>query len=290
MIQFAIIIPFRPKAESVDWEQECSLLQQTIFSLLQQTYGGIHIYVIHNDVPLLQVADERVSYEATPYGHQRYDDMLNKEVLLQLFKSEKLVVRRWDKARKLCYGSLLAKNAKADYIMAMDADDRLSKYFFERLSKSADGGNCSGWYMHSGYLHKEHSGYMVKVPKLMRLLNGSTHVLHRNIVKIPDFSSLDWQDYNLFTDHGWIKDRVKKQYSAELKPVNYPALVYMVHRSNISQVQKEFGFSFRKFIKRLLRSVRLTSRLREEFYLHSIVSIFVSVNSLNSMAVAVTSV
>lgn len=271
MIQFAIIIPFRPKAESVDWEKECLLLQQTILSLLQQTYRGIHLYVIHNETPLFQVADERVRYEVFPYGHQRYHEMPNNEVLLGLFRSEKLVVRRWDKARKLCYGSLLAKDGKADYIMAMDADDRLSKYFFERLSQSADGERCAGWYMHSGYLYKEGSNYLVRIPKLMRLFNGSTHVLHKSIVRIPDFSSVDWQDYNLFTDHGWIKDRVKKEYGAELQMVTYPALIYVVHGSNISQVNGEFGFSFRKLVKRLLRSVRLTSLLREEFFLRSLV-------------------
>nr|WP_294907052.1 hypothetical protein [uncultured Lacibacter sp.] len=288
MIQFAIIIPFRPKAESVDWEQECSLLQQTIFSLLQQTYRGIHIYVIYTDVPLLQVADERVSYEATPFVHERYDDMQNNAALLQLFKSAKLVVRRWDKARKLCYGSMLAKHAKADYIMAMDADDRLSKYFFERLSTSADGGNCPGWYMHSGYLYKDGSNYLVRVPKLMRLFNGSTHVLHNRLVRIPDFSSLDWQDYNLFTDHGWIKDRVKKEYNADLKIVDYPALVYVVHGSNISQVNGEFGFSFRKLVKRLLRSVRLSSSLREEFFLRSLVFITGGIGHFSSIVTIVS--
>lgn len=265
MIRFAIIIPFRPKAESVDWQKESFLLKETVTSILQQTYSGIHVYVVHNEAPEHQISDERVTYVAFPFGHQRYEEMENRQQLLTRFKSEKLVVRRWDKARKLSYGCQLAKENGADYLMAMDADDKLSKYFFERLNTEAVIEKVPGWYMHCGYLYKEHSKYLIRIPQSMRSFNGSTHVLHQTLVRIPDFRSVIWEDFNLFTDHGWIKERLLQEYGVELKQINFPALVYVVHNSNISQVQKEFAFSFRKMIKRFLRSVRITPQLREEF-------------------------
>ena len=86
MIKFAIIIPFRPKGESFNWESESSLLQKTIRSVLQQTYKGVNIFVIYNDEPVNKLADDRVQYIQFPYGHQSYYEMENREDLLAKFK------------------------------------------------------------------------------------------------------------------------------------------------------------------------------------------------------------
>lgn len=265
---FAIIIPFRPKAESTNWERENALLQQTIDSVLRQTYPGFTVFVLYTDAPTVFADDARIKYHPFPYGHQRYDEMSNREDLLEKFRSEKLVVQRWDKARKLCYGSKLAKEAGCTYIMALDADDLLSKRFLSFMATDAQTHARDGWYVEKGFLYREGSRFLMSVPRNMRYLNGSTHVLHADLVKVPDFSSLDWLDYNLFTDHGWIKDRLKESDGAVLSPIPFPALVYLLHRSNISDIEKrEFGFSLKGIVKRILRGRLLTASLREEFHL-----------------------
>jgi hypothetical protein len=266
MIQFAIIIPFRPKAESIDWARESELLQQTIQSVLRQTYSKFKVFVLYTDAPNVVVNDARVEYHEFPYGHQHYHEMENREDLLKKFKSEKLVVRRWDKARKLCYGAKLAKEATCDYIMALDADDLLSNRLFDYLRKEVEKKEQKGWYIETGYVYKQGANYFIKMPRNMRFLNGSTHILHSSLVRIPDFNSLDWLDYSLFTDHGWIKDRVREQYGAQLMPVPFAALVYVAHGANISQItKKEFGFSLKVILKRILRTKVLTPVLRKEF-------------------------
>ncbi|HLP36083.1 glycosyltransferase family A protein [Lacibacter sp.] len=266
MIRFAIIIPFRPNAESVNWNKESALLQQTIQSVLRQTFTSFKVFVVYTDAPSVVIDDAKVEYHEFPYGYKSYLELENREDLLSKFKSEKMVTRRWDKARKLCYGSKLAKDAGCDYIMALDADDLLSNRFLAYMAKDAQKDKRKGWFVEKGYLYRENSNYLVKVPKNMRFLNGSTHILHSDLVKIPDFASLDWLDYNLFTDHGWIKHRLEEYYGALLYPIPFPALVYVVHRSNISQVgKKEFGFNLKSIVKRILRGKLLTTSLREEF-------------------------
>lgn len=266
MIKFAIIIPFRPKTESVNWENESALLQKTIRSVLRQTYKEVEVFVIYNEEPVNQLVDDRVQYIQFPYGHQSYDEMVNREDLLTKFKSEKMVVRRWDKARKLSYGSKLAKEQGYHYIMALDADDLLSKHFFASLVAESNNGQCPGWYMHKGFIYKPGTGYLLLVPKLMRFLNGSTHVLRSDLVSIPDFNSTNWLDYSLFTDHGWVKDRLKKYLNVDLLPIRQPMLVYVVHGSNISKVHaKEYGLSIKNIIKRILRGRLLTRKRKEEF-------------------------
>jgi hypothetical protein len=266
MLKFAVIIPFRPKAESVNWENESALLHKTINSVLQQTYNAVNVFVIHNEEPVYTYDDRRVQYIQFPYGHQGYNEMENRDDLLSKFKSQKMVVRRWDKARKLCYGSKLAKEAGCDYVMALDADDMLSNKLFDYLAKDSQKEKRDGWYMEKGYVYLERTNFLIKVPKTMRFLNGSTHILHSSLVHIPDFSSLTWLDYSLFTDHGWIKDRVKEQQGARLYPIPFPGLVYVVHRSNISKIaQRAFGFSVKAIIKRIVRGRFLTNALRKEF-------------------------
>lgn len=266
MTRFAIIIPFRPKAESVHWERECMLLQKSIESILQQTYAHFRVIVVHTEEPLYRIEDARVEYHTFPYGFQSYEMISNKEDLFRRFKSQKMVVRRWDKARKLCYASKIAKENNSHYIMAMDADDRISNQLLEWLAANSDRNYCDGWYVDKGYIHKEGTNYLIRFPRQMRQYNGSTHILRADLVTIPDFQSDDWLDYSLFTDHGWIKDRVKEQFGAVLEPVPFYSLLYFVHDSNISQIhQKQYSLNFKTLLKRMLRRVPLTVALRQEF-------------------------
>ena len=172
MMQFAIVIAFRPKTESVNWERESELLTQTLGSILQQTYPGYRVYVVYTDMPANPLLDSRIEYIEFPYGHQSYEEIDQREELLLLFKSAKMVVRRWDKARKLTYGSKLAKEASCNYIMALDADDLLSNRFLAFLATEAKDKNVKGWYMDKGYLFKEHTNYLMRISKHMRYLNG----------------------------------------------------------------------------------------------------------------------
>jgi hypothetical protein len=266
MLRFGFIIPFRPKSESVDWEEDNALLERTVSSILRQTYPHLQIYVLYTDVPNKQLTDERLTYTAFPYGHQSWNEIQNRHELLLRFKSETKAMRRWDKARKLCYGSKLAKEGSCDYIMALDSDDLLSKHFLSYLVANSRNKSCAGWYMDKGYLYKQGAGFLIRVPRYMCGLNGSTHVLRSDLVLIPDFDSVSWMDYSLFTDHGWVRERIRRYYNETLEPVSRAMLVYVVHRSNMSQVhQKEYGFHLKAIVKRLLRSVPLTRRLKEEF-------------------------
>jgi hypothetical protein len=269
MTRFAIIIPFRSKAESVNWEKECALLHQTILSVLNQTYQPITVYVIYTEEPGYKIKDERVQYHQFPYGYQSFEQIQNRKDLMDRFKSQRMVVRRWDKARKLCYASKLAKEDNAHYIMAMDADDRLSSKLLEFLAARSNNNYCDGWYAEKGYLYKDATNYLIRLPRNMRNLNGSTHILRADLVKIPDFNSMEWLDYSLFTDHGWIRDRMKEYYGAVLEPIPFPCIVYYVHESNISQIRKkEFALNYKTILKRLLRSVTLSKELRTEFGLN----------------------
>jgi hypothetical protein len=74
-----------------------------------------------------------------------------------------------------------------------------------------------------------------------------------------------------------VRQRIKNTYEAELLPVSGMMLVYVVHQSNMSQVsQKEFGIHIKSLIKRMIRTRRLTFRMREEFFIQKIKKRFIT--------------
>lgn len=268
MINFAILIPFRPKVESANWDADNELLVRTIGSVLRQTYTHFKIYVVYTEEPTTKITDTRVQYISFPFGYQSWDELLNRESLFAKFKSEKKAVWRWDKGRKLSYGAVLAKKDGVDYIMALDSDDLLSKYFLEYLVLRLSEKSCLGWYMEKGFLYKRGDRTLIRVPRHMTGLNGSTHVLHADLISVPDFASLDWNDFNLFTDHGWLCRRIEKEFGTKLEAIKKAMLVYVVHESNISLIyQKEYGFHLKAIVKRIFRTIPLTRKLRDEFFL-----------------------
>lgn len=265
MTQFGIIIPLRPGITSNDWKKESCILSQTIQSVLNQTFKDFKVFVIYTDLPFEPVKDPRVQFIPFPFPFQHFDDIDEKKHLLEMFKSEKLVVGRWDKGRKITYGCKLAKEANCEYIMSLDSDDLISNRLFAYCASESSKKESKGWYAEKGYIYQEGSNYLIRVPKLMRFINGSTHILKADLVSVPDFHSTNWQDYNLFTDHGWIKQRLKETSQAILEPFPFAPVTYVVHDSNISKIKHEFSFQFKKIIKRIIRGVWLTKKLRAEF-------------------------
>jgi FkbM family methyltransferase len=266
MALFGIVIPLRPAISSVNWEVESRLLKQTIGSVLNQSYQGFKIFIIYTDMPLYVEKDSRIQYIQFPFGFKTYDEIDHREELLGMFKTKKLVVARWDKARKINYGSKLVIEEKCDYLMSLDSDDLVSNRVLSFCNAQSLGKVTKGWYVEKGYIYnRERKNYLIKVPRDMRFINGSTHILSTDLVTIPDNNSTNWQDYNLFTDHGWIKDRVKETNGAILEAIPFPAVIYVVHGSNISKIKREFGLKLKYIAKRIMRGVWLTKKLRKEF-------------------------
>ncbi len=76
-IKFSIIIPFRPKAESIDWERESRLLSQTITSVLRQTFSAFKVFVLYTDQPSELIEHEKIAYVEFPGGHQSYEAIVS---------------------------------------------------------------------------------------------------------------------------------------------------------------------------------------------------------------------
>ena len=128
-----------------------------------------------------------------------------------------------------------------------------------------------GFYIEKGYLFKNGSGSLIKINEGMQNYNGSTHILRADLVKIPDFTKGVWIDYNLFTSHGWIISRIKELYGLDMKPIPFPAVIYVAHDNNISKVNPTTLWEGVKyFFKMLLNGKKITEEIKKEFSLKMI--------------------
>lgn len=271
----AFVIPLKPKSKSGNWEEDCKVLNKTLASLINQCSPNFKAYVIYTDIPVIIINDPRIHYIEFPYGFQEFAEIPEKEQLLKLLETERMVVRRWDKGRKVTYGSKLAFEANCSYIMSLDADDLVSNRLVAYIEKNCKNASVPGWVIDKGYVYKESTNYLLRIPQRLHYINGSTIILHKKLIRIPDFSSAEYLDYNLFTDHAWVYDRIQEEYAVSLEFVAFPAVIYFVHENNVSKVDKtHYGFSFKNVVKRILRGTRLSTKLRDEFSLTTLLLSF----------------
>jgi hypothetical protein len=262
------VIPMKPKHKSNDWDSDCAVLEKTLESILNQTSPHYRVYVVYHDLPLFLKEDLRITYVPLPFAFSEFEQIPHSEYLLKRFKTEKMAVRRWDKGRKVTYGSSLAVADQCSYIMSLDADDRVSKYLVRHIEDHSDHCKKPGWMIDKGYVYKEGTSYLIRVPEKLYMINGSSAIIKADLIRIPDFSSTSYLDYNFFTDHGWVYERLKDEMGVTLEFLQFPAIAYIVHSNNVSHVDDfMYGFSFRKLMKRILRGVRLTPQLQDEFTL-----------------------
>lgn len=263
----AFILPLKPKAQSKNWEKDCSLLQRTIGSLLNQRNSNYQIFVVYTDEPLIKNTDSKITWVKFPYPFVAFDNIPDASEILPHFSYDKLMLeRRWDKSRKIFYGCKQAKEKGCTYFMSVDADDlisnRLVEYVEERLSRD----DCPGFYINRGYLLQYGSNRMIRMDDGMQNFNGSTHLLRGDLVPIPDFEKGKWLDYNLFTSHGWVLHRLKESRNVHLEAIPFPAVIYVAHGGNISKVSsRSFVNRIKRWVKLIVRGQQLNKCIRKEF-------------------------
>ncbi|MEO9145212.1 MAG: hypothetical protein ABI237_06600 [Ginsengibacter sp.] len=263
----AFILPLKPKLQSNNWQKDCVLLEATIRSLLNQEEGSYKIFVVFSDDPQINISSDRLSFIQFPFPFMNTSEINEAKNILPYFGNDTVMLeRRWDKSRKIFYGCKMAKEAGCTYLMSVDADDlvsnKLTKYIEQRLKEK----ELPGFYIDKGFLYNYGNKRMIRIEKDMQNFNGSTHIIKSDFVLIPDFENGKWMDYNLFTSHGWIRQRLKDTHGIELEAIPFPAIIYVAHGGNISNVSRlNFMEKLKHFIKLILRSRKVDETIKKEF-------------------------
>lgn len=261
------ILPLRPKSQSKDWKKDCALLEATISSLLKQTSENYKIFVVFSDDPKINISSSRLFLIQFPFSFLKTAEIKEAADMLPDFGNDSVMLeRRWDKSRKIFYGCKKAKEDGCNYLMSVDADDLVSKELANYIDRRVKEKEVHGFYVDKGYLYSFGSKRMIYINKGFQNFNGSTHIINADLVPIPDFENGTWMDYNLFTSHGWIRQRLKDSHGIELEAIPFPAIIYVAHGGNISNVgQLYIKDKTKQFIKKIIRGKAVDGYVKEEF-------------------------
>jgi len=265
----AFILPFKPKSQSKNWEKDCALLKASILSLLEQNSDEFFVYVVYSDHPQIQITSTRLQFIHFPFDFVSQDKIPEVEDIRVHFNHDMVMLeRRWDKSRKIFYGCKQALQDGCDYLMAVDSDDLISNKLAEYVQNQIAEEAVPGFYIGKGYLYRPGNKRMIFINEGMQNFNGSTHILHKDLITIPDFVTGKWMDFNLFTSHGWIRHRLKESRGVDLQPIPFPAVIYMAHGGNISKIgERNLKKNIKDWVKRILRGKSINNELMREYNL-----------------------
>ncbi len=263
------IVPFKPRSVSRNWILDNQLLIRTIKSIYNQIDKSFQVYIIYTDQPEDLLEMENLHYVKFEKPLCKTEDIEDYHSVIRHHSDGKILIKRFDKERKICFGISKARESGCTYIMSVDSDDLISNKIVSFIMENNDNGSASGWFIPKGYIHKHGSNYLINQPSNMWALNGSTHIVREDFLPNPNHDSMKYNDFNFFTSHGYIKTRLKRNYGCELYPIPFPAVIYVAHTSNLSFIDDVINFkvgnSFKKIVKTLLRYKRINNALKTEF-------------------------
>ncbi len=259
------VVPVKPRAVSVNWQYDCQLLERTLRSICAQTNDSFAVFVIYTDMPEIKYTNDHIHYLHFPYKNISSGELSDYDTYGNKYYDPDFASKIMDKIRKLSLGCQHAKEMQCKYIMAVDSDDLVSKDIVAYIDKQAEKG-LPGWYINKGYIYKEGSRYLIHKNRNMHMLNGSTHIIREDLIRIPDFNSKAMQDYSFFESHGYLATRLKHQYNVIIEPLPFEGVIYVLHDQNWSDISEWFNINtLKRFVKQLL-NLKFNSRLlKSEF-------------------------
>lgn len=261
------VVPFKAKSKSKNWEHDCKLLGQTLKSICNQQNNNFKVFVIYTDFPENIQDNEKVILVEFPFSFVTNEELLKAELESNPGSALKNDEKMFDLGKRILFGCLQAQKYGCQFIMSIDADDLIS----ERISGFVNENSTEsiGWYVDKGYILNSGWSLILKVNKNMNYINGSTHIIHVDLLPEVDFGSKKSEEFSFFSAHGYLKERIRKSKNDTLKPLPFRALIYFVHESNWSgfaAIMKKHWI--KTMIKYLLFGKLLSGSIKREFGLN----------------------
>lgn len=264
----AFIVPLKPRRYSKNWEQESAILERTIKSICAQTSRNFRVYLVFTDKPFVSIDDENFMACKYPFDFIEGNDINDLERFPNLYGGNiDMTAKMMDKSKKITYGAKIAKQDGCKYIMAFDGDDLVSKRICRYVETHSGG---AGWRIAYGYIHLDGTSMLHRNSQIYNL-NGSTHIIREDLVKIPSFDSRNLYDYNLFLSHGYTYGRIRDESGLLLDDIPFPGVVYVAHENNFSGIRNLIDIkNIRNLLKYIIRGRMLTNNIKKEFGLYKL--------------------
>ncbi len=262
------VVPVKPKSVSKNWDYDNLLLSRTVKSICAQKDQKFKLIIVYNDLPEINYKHENIFFEKFPFNSVSADSIEDLDYVLKYYKLE-YAEKMLDKGKKIHYGCKKAIDLGCDYLMGVDSDDlvsnKLAKYVNENLSNSPP-----GWRIKKGFIYEENSCILIKKYDIQNI-NGSTHIIRKDLITIPDFNRNLFWDFNLFEAHGYTYGRIKDFHNELLIDCPLWGVIYVVHKNNYSNILfLTSAINIKNIIKKLIRGKILSIKIRKEYGLFSI--------------------
>lgn len=244
------IIPLKSKQASKSWSRVSELIQRTLQSVCNQTCEHFRVIVVCNDLPEVKFQHPSIEYI---------------EVNFSLIKEDnRIVVGLTDKGRKILRGITEAQKFNPSHIMAVDADDCVSRRLAQFVK---DNPNNFGWYFHQGYKYLEGENYIYFKRSDFYTLSGTAHILNYHCLEIPENPEYNrgYGYYKFYLDHSKIPAKMKNK-GFPMQPLPFSGGIYNLGTSeNMSGNERFLKFNW-------LNRRSLTKKVQEEFNLYPLFS------------------
>jgi hypothetical protein len=263
------IVPIKPKSFSKDWDYDTKLLSRTAQSICAQLNKQFKLIIVYNEKPDITFTHHNIIFVQYPFAPVLIDEIEDFDTLVSKYYSRTYAERMMDKGKKITYGCKIAMEMGCEYLMAIDSDDLISNKIagFVEESKAA---KPAGWRIQKGYIYEEDAHLLIK-KKDIQNINGSTHIIRKDLITIPDFSINAFWNYSLFEAHGYTYYRIKDYHHEMLQECPFFGTIYIVHKANYSNI---LHLSTKKTIKNLLKKILygklITNKIRLEFNLYKL--------------------
>jgi hypothetical protein len=263
------IVPIKPKAFSKEWDYDSKLLERTARSICAQTCSKFKLIIVYNDKPEIKFEHENIIYLHFPYPSVSVTEIEDFDEYVKLHYSGQYAERMIDKGKKIHFGCKVAIEAGCSYIMGVDSDDLISNKLAAFVDENASM-NLAGWRIQKGYMYEEDSMLLIKKFDIQNI-NGSTHIIRKDLITIPDFSTNLFWNYNLFEAHSYTYNRIKDFHNELLGEYPFFGIIYIIHKNNYSNILKlTKAVTFKNFIKKIVLGKFISNKIRHEFNLSKI--------------------
>lgn len=255
-----VVIPFRAKSSTTNWEQATKLLFQTLQSLLHQSDPDWYCVVVCHDMPdfYSEITDDRIQFHEVPFLEPKQE----KEV--GYFLSNRSQVE--DKTRKILAGLQTADKAvDVDYWLQLDADDLLHCDFVKTLRAKRP---KVASIVRNGYVFYSDVDRIEKVD-YMDSICGSTAVIASEVFEIDHASELEGKNSAI----PYIQFYHSEFFTAlsqwgEVDIFEDPMLIYVLNTGiNHSDIHRRGLCAFIKTkLKVWLRAKRIDEQIKNDFH------------------------
>lgn len=268
----AFVVPIKSPKVSKSWKNVEQLFERTAQSICNQTNSNFRVIV---------VCDEKPNIE---FDHPNLQYMTLEGLPIPTTTDEKL----WDRMNKFIVGIRLAKEMGCSHIMMADADDCVSKFLADFISKNE---RSYGYFLKRGYFYNHNSNVIKVMRKGFHQYCGTSHIVRSDLYDVSDEtlskiparitsrSQIPKDIHDLYFSHRDVTKAVESK-GGTLEPLPFFGAVYILgNNENMSSedvvnIEKRKRMSLKSRLLRIKASLfdrrKLTPEIREEFGLYNI--------------------